>query len=280
MTAATIDLALALAVLVVVPLALRLDGRRRLQPGHLLAVVGAGAVAALSLLVDAGAVAAGLAIPWLGAVAALALRHAFPFDLRALLRDALVVLSSAYLVVGAGWFVLSRYAARLLDFDDTIVELTAVHFHYAGFVAPVLVHRLAVRLRRDGRSDAAARAALVAVLVATPLTAAGITFEPALGAAGAALFAAGLTVASVLTLRWVVPPAGAATRALLAVSSLSVIASMTLAVAYALGHWLGTAAPSLPVMVRTHGVLNAAGFALAGVLGWLREERATPPAPT
>jgi hypothetical protein len=51
-----------------------------------------------------------------------------------------------------------------------------------------------------------------------------------------------------------------------------VIASTALAVASAFGQWLGTPSPSLPVMADTHGVLNAAGFALAGVVGWSGEQ--------
>lgn len=152
-----------------------------------------------------------------------------------------------------------------------------MHFHFAGFVAPVLLLRLIGWLRTQGRDDRAARLSLLAVLAATPLTAAGITFEPALGAAGAVLFGAGLTAASLLTLRWVVPRTDVLGKVLLATSSLSVIVALGLAVAYALGQWLGTPAPSLPVMVRTHGLLNAAGFGLAGTLGWLWEERRGAP---
>jgi uncharacterized membrane protein len=276
-TAVTIDFALALAVVVVVPLALGLDRRRPFDPDRVPFVAGAGAVAAGSLLLDEGAVAAALAIPWLVTMVALALRHALPLDVRAWVRDAPEILPFAYAVVGAGWLLVSRYGGRPLDFGDTIVELTAIHFHYAGLVAPLVVLSLRRWLRHEGRSDAAATAGLIAVLVATPLTAAGITFEPALGAAGAAAFAGGLTTASLLTLRWVLPQARGASRVLLAISSLSVIASMALAVAYAFGQWLGTPSPSLRVMANTHGVLNAGGFALAGVLGWSREQRRGAP---
>lgn len=266
MTTTLIDLALQLGVVVVVPLALRLERRRPIDR-HFLVVTVAGIVAACSFAVDEGPAAAALAAPWLGVTALLAARHLFPFEPRALLRDALSILPAAYLVTGAGWLVISRYGGRPLDFGDTIVELTAVHFHYAGFVAPVLVLRLADWLRPD---DRAARLALASVLAATPLTAAGITFEPALGALGAALFVAGLTASSVLTLRSVVPRADGVGKVLLSISALSVIAGVGLALAYALGQWLGTPAPSLLLMVRTHGVLNGAGFALAGAAGWNR----------
>ena len=277
MAAVTIDLALALGLVVVVPLALGLDRRRPLDPARIPFVAGAGLVAAGSLLLDEGLLAAALTIPWLVTAAIGALRHAVPVDARAWIRAAPAILPFAYAVAGAGWLLVSRYGGRPLDFGDTIVELTAIHFHYAGLVAPLLVLSLVRWLRLDGKSGTAARASLVAVLAATPLTAAGITFEPALGAAGAVAFACGLTTASLLTLTRVLPKVRRTSRVLLGISSASVIASMALAVAYAFGQWLGTPSPSLQVMANTHGVLNAVGFALAGVLGWSREQRRGAP---
>lgn len=272
MTQTLIHGALGLGVVLVVPLALRLDRRRPPFTGLFALALAAGSCAGLSFLLSDGILPAASAAPWLAFALFLALRHVFPIDVPELLRAATEVLPFAYLVTGAAWLVISRHGARPLGFSDTIVELTAVHFHYAGFVAPVLLLRLVDRMQTDGRSGRLARLSLGAVLAATPLTAAGITFEPALGAAGAVLFASGLTVSAVLTLRWVVPTTDSPGKVLLTTSSLSVIVSLGLAVAYALGQWLGTAAPSLPMMVRTHGVLNAVGFGLAGVLGWLREE--------
>ena len=44
----------------------------------------------------------------------------------------------AYLSVGAGWLVLSRAGLRPEGFSHEIVELTGVHFHYAGFAATLM----------------------------------------------------------------------------------------------------------------------------------------------
>ena len=274
MTTALIDLALGLALVVVVPLALTLDSPRPPRRTHRAAVVVAGVTASFSFTVAEGPAAAALASAWLVAVASLALRHLWPVRIRDTLADLPRVLPSLYLVVGGAWLVISRYGGRPLGFSDEIVELTAVHFHYAGFVAPLLLLRLIRRLRTD---EGLVRTALAAVLAATPLTAAGITFSAPLGTLGALLFAGGLTTASWLTLRRVVPDTSRPAAVLLGVSSLSVIASMALAVLYALGQWLGAPAPSLPAMVRTHGALNALGFALAGTTGWVLDEKERGP---
>jgi hypothetical protein len=46
---------------------------------------------------------------------------------------------------------------------------------------------------------------------------------------------------------------------------------MVLSGAYAVADYLGSGALTIPQMARTHGVLNAVGFCLSGLLGWLVE---------
>ncbi len=69
-------------------------------------------------------------------------------------------------------------------------------------------------------------------------------------------------------MRHVVPGLRPAAAVALTVSSLSVLVPMLLAVQWAAGANLGTPALSIPDMARTHGVANAVGFALLGVVGW------------
>src|SRR5262249_54537538 len=99
-----------------------------------------------------------------------------------------------YLPVGAVWLLFSRAGLSPLGFGDTIVILTAVHFHYAGFAAPILAGLA-------GRWIAAVRPVLwplfrlvaVGVIAGIALVAAGITlarFTAAIEVAAAVLFAA------------------------------------------------------------------------------------------
>ena len=47
---------------------------------------------------------------------------------------------------------------------------------------------------------------------------------------------------------------------------------MWLAVLYTLGDLRGEVWVSIPQMARTHGILNAFGFSLCGLLGWTLSE--------
>ena len=54
-----------------------------------------------------------------------------------------------YLPIGAGWLVLYRLGVRPLGFADVIVLLTGVHFHYTGFVLPIVAGMVGRWLRAE-----------------------------------------------------------------------------------------------------------------------------------
>jgi hypothetical protein len=264
------------ALVVVVPLALALDLSSR-WVGRAAAAVGA--VAATSFVFSPGPLAAASVLPWLlmaVVLAAIQVRRQPGWSAPAVAR----VVASAYMVVGAGWLVLSRFGARPLRFSDAIVELTAVHFHYAGFVAPVLTIQLISWMQRRERAGVSlAHFALGAILIGMPITSLGFVVAPVYGTVGAALLATGLTAVSVVTLAIVVPhvarPAGIA----LGISAMSVVVAMLLALAYSIGQWADLRAPSVEMMAWTHGLLNSLGFAFCGVGGWHLERRRKPGTP-
>ena len=257
-----IDAVLVLAVVVTVPLAMRLAG----FDDHTYLVVAAGSAAAASVFVN-GYVAVALVLVWLAAVAYLTVRSLVP--LPQTFGEAFRALPFAYLVVGAGWLLMARLGVRPLGFGDVIVSLTAVHFHYAGFIAPVLV----MQLPAAGLSTSVAT---VGVMAATPLTAAGISLHPALGVLGAATFVVALGIYSWHVLGHVAAAQTGMARVLLVVSAVSIGAGVVLGAIYALGQWLGTPAPGIETMTRSHGMLNALGFSLCGVLGWREAENTSP----
>ncbi len=174
----------------------------------------------------------------------------------------------AYVTVGSGWLFLSRWGMNPLGFSDAIVLLTAVHFHYAGFAAPVLTgfagRKIGARIARKFYLAAAA-----GVIAGPPLVAAGITLSRGVEVFSAVVLALSLFVLALLMLFVVAPKLKPRlAQVLLALSAISVMVTMLFACLYAMGRFTGSAIVTLPLMAQVHGVSNALGFVLCGLLAW------------
>jgi len=271
---------------------------RRLQPAGALAATG-------SLLVAEGGTAGALAGLWAAVclcaavagvtVASRRWRHALALPgLGALTLAA----GLGYLAVGGAWLVVSRLGLHPFGLSTDLVRLTAVHLHFAGFGLPVL--GAAALAAVDWLASRLALVSGCAMSVAgPPVVAAGFALDSSLllvlgalvmtYAAWAIAFGTFLLATSTSARdgdapgRWDgdgLPPgpvagrrrpgrARAVGKALLVGAALSPIIPMLLAV-----HWAVARAASLPAlglhaMASTHGVLNGAGFVVAGMVGWL-----------
>lgn len=258
-----VDAMMALAVAVVVPAAIPLypaGGSRAAAAATL-----AGAPVAPALLIDRGAVAAALVAPWMlaagvGAFAAARWWRAHGARVRQVIWPA----AAAYLVVGAVWLFADRLDLAPGGFAAPFVQLTAVHFHYAGFASAVLVG-CAWRWCPSSRTAATAAGLTVA---GPPVVAGGFASLGLLQIAGAVLLTLGLWLLAWVTVRHVAPQVNRIAGSLLVGSSLAVLVPMGLAVQWAVGTNYGTPALSIPHMALTHGITNALGFTLLGVTGW------------
>ncbi|MDT9693014.1 YndJ family protein [Streptomyces sp. P9(2023)] len=168
--------------------------------------------------------------------------------------------------------VAERAGHELLGFDLGILALTVPHFHFAGFAA-ALVAGLVCRT-----SDTpATRFAALSVPLGTLLVLAGYFVDDWAELAGAVVLTAGMWAVALPTWRDLRPGGpDRVTRALLAVSAVVLVATMLLALSWALGEATGLPHPSLTWMAATHGLGNAVGFALCSLLA-LRRLRATAP---
>lgn len=295
-----------LAPLVLVPLALPLlwprspsaattliCGATHLQPG-------AAVLAALSFLFPCGCTAGMLAIPWTGwtwVVGTCGLIRLFQFRFNSIAETCFVA-AMLMLPVGGIGFIQSRFGASPLGFHEPWVLLVAVHFHYAAFVAPILVGMIGRQLVpvrsssqpvkdcRSGFYDGTAvprekppwktrlgRLGYVfvamTVIAGSPLMAAGFVFHaPWARTLAALLLGAGMLGQSILTLSILPRLRPQPARLLLAVSALSIVAAMWLAILFTLGDLRGEVWISIPQMARTHGILNGFGFSLCGLIGW------------
>ncbi|MEV6433955.1 YndJ family protein [Streptomyces anulatus] len=262
-----------LGMLVVVPAGLRLTGQqdlnriRRLWP--LFAVPGA-----VALWLPRGPAATALACCYaLGAV--LLALHAPRRAVRGRdLDPAGIALLTALAApaVAATALVAERSGRELFGFDLGILALTVPHFHFAGFAA-ALIAGLVCRVS-DGP---AGRFAALSVPLGTLLVLVGYFIGDWAELAGALVLTAGMWTVGLLTWRMGrADDRDRTTRLLLLASATVLVATMLLALSWALGEATGLPHPTLPWMAATHGLGNALGFALCSLLAWRRIRTETP----
>ena len=271
----TIERALALAPLVLVPLALRTavtgafqgpasqftTAAIRLQP------VGA-LLFAVSLAVPSPALlAAALATPWLAVTGLLGLAALTRTRVRSglTLPETAIDAGFAYVSVGAVALLLAHLDLTFW-FDRVIIRLTAVHFHYAGFVLPVAAGLTGRHLDVNSRGF---RAVVGVIVVGPALIAVGIAFSPLVEVVAVTLFTVAVAAFGVVVLRRVALTCPRPEGVLLGIAAVALPVSMALALGYGLSTFTGRS-PGLTIstMVALHGSLNAFGFGLCATLGW------------
>jgi hypothetical protein len=281
-----IELIFLFAPLVIVPLALELgrmigaggwfeDQAQRLQP------VGA-ALAVAAMLMPPGGKAGFLAAGWMvvcllmagagviGLVSALwqdAGRSA-----RATLVRVTLAIAKIDLAVGGAWLVASRLGMRPMGIQEPIGLLTAVHFHYAGFATATIAAATLTFATERGKHRWLRL--VVLMVVSLPfVVAAGFVVSPALKMVAALLFSVSVAGLAVFLRACGREAADKTARVLLQVAAGAVFAGMVVSGVYAVADLVGSDVLTIPQMARTHGILNAVGFCLPALLGWLVEHR-------
>ncbi len=227
-----------------------------------------------SFLLAKGALACALALPWLlltllGALsgAARLLRKRWT-DISETCHAAALL----FLPVGAVWLCLSRLGTAPMGFQEPIVLLTAVHFHYTGFAAPILMGIAIRRFPHDGRM---LQPAGLGFLAGTPLLAAGFALaSPPLKYAAVLLLCASLLTLALVQMANLTSfdtVQDGLAHPLLALSALGLACGMLLAAAYGSGEFVGDVRIGIQRMAIFHGISNGIGFSLLGLLGWRRD---------
>jgi hypothetical protein len=179
------------------------------------------------------------------------------------------------LAVGGAWLVASRVGWRPMGIQEPIGLLTAVHFHFAGFatatIAAATLQFAEARLAgRDGWLRCL-RGVAVLVIVMPFVVAAGFVISPVLKMVAAIVFSASVfgLAGFVWASSWRVEDGSA--RRFLRIAAGAVFVGMALSGTYAVADFVKSEMLPIPRMASTHGVLNAVGFCLFGLLGWLME---------
>ena len=262
-----INLLVTVGMVVVVPAGLRLLDDPATAAARKVWPIGA-AAGAVSLWLPRGTVATALATVYAIAAAVLcayAMSRPAP-PRREWPAEAAVLTALVGPAVAASALVAERSGYHLFGFELGVLALTVAHFHFAGFAA-ALVAGLLTRAAPGRAADTAA----LTVPTGTLLVLLGYFTAEWVELAGALVLTAGMWTVGWLTWRYArtsVPDR--LTAALLGCSALVLAASMVLAVSWALGEATGLPHPSLGWMAATHGVANALGFALCGMVGWRR----------
>ena len=181
-----------------------------------------------------------------------------------------------YLSVAGVWLVIYRLGIQPFDYGETIILLTVVHFHFAGFAAPIIAGMNGRVVAQRKHPQKMFAASVFGIVAAMPLVAAGITFSPWLGLIGTLLLAVGLVLLAVLTLGWVTPAFRLGKRLLLLVGALSSCTAMVLACLYAYSLATKTLILNIPTMAMTHGLLNAFGFVTCNLMVWCGARDSNP----
>ena len=214
-------------------------------------------------------VAVVLVVPALGVAVTSALVRVRALGWPSHLAAAGTHLAHAYAVVAVTWLGLHAAGWEPVGIHEPIVQLTSIHFAYAGVGALVL----AVSAWHDAEGGRLATVAVVLSGAAPPVVALGFTTRwAAAQVGGAVLMTIGVWCTALCLLRRARQRTIAArSRALLAVSGLAVWVPMVLAVAWAAAQHWSVPALSVPDMARTHGMVNGLGFVIAGLVATARD---------
>jgi hypothetical protein len=273
-----IELMLLFATLVIVPLGLELIRQLNSLPSNqstgatpIFQMLASLAVS-VAFWLPPGRMAAVLSVAWLLLCLFLAGQRLLQ-SLRQPLTSLSLLLSLAHfdLLLGAAWLVTSLAGFRPMGFQEPIILLTAVHFHYSGFATALIASATLRQFQRRNLTMPGLRTLIWLVVLLPFMLAAGFVFSSLLRFVAAIALATCVTALAMILL-WFAPelrrrPA----RAYLRAASCAALAAFSLAGFYAVSEYFGKDWITVPGMANSHGVLNGLGFVLLSLLAWIME---------
>lgn len=232
-----------------------------------------GAIAlAVAFQLELGILTVSLALPWLLLSAYYAIQS-ITFACKNNLcsvKDWCFTGSFIFLLVGATWAFADRLGYRPLGFDSIIVLLTAIHFHYAGFLMPLLTG-LILQEKQNKRFDLVAWGILLGIpLVAIGITASEFNWPSPLEVSAATIMALSGMAVALLYLRKALVKLQTSKKAItLLIGSLCLLSGMVLAILYGWRYYFPLPFLSIPWMYAVHGSLNVLGVGLLITSYWL-----------
>ena len=154
-----------------------------------------------------------------------------------------------YLSVGGAWTLLARGGACPMGLSHEIVLLTGVHFHYAGFVLPLLTGLATQTIEHKNHAEKPdsnppvifwrmlGGMTVAGVLFGVPLVGVGIAFSPLVEVVSALALTGACWMLTLLQCRVALQAQRPAVLCLLGISAASLAGGMGLAAVYAVGQY-------------------------------------------
>ncbi|HEY4837637.1 MAG TPA: YndJ family transporter [Candidatus Acidoferrales bacterium] len=180
-----------------------------------------------------------------------------------------VAVSECYVAVGGVWLVMSRAGLHPAGFQEPIVLLTAVHFHFAGFLSSIFAY-LTLGWLKPTKWAKPLRIILLGTLLGPGLLGISFLISPKLKLIAVILIVIGQCGLGAGMARISATIARGISSLLLIFAALCVAAAMLYAAIWALGEYPLQPMTDLSHMERIHGVLNSIGFSAIGLLGWIK----------
>ena len=248
----------------------------RIRPVMYIAV----ASAVLAFGLPAGVLAAGLTVPWVLSCALIAsegiwriVRSRFQS-----FAEFCFAAGEGYLAVGGTWLLMSRMGMHPAGFDEPIVLLTAVHFHFAGFLTALVAGLVSGEMART-RGDSVAKLLMLGAITGPGLLGMAFLAGPKLKLGAVALIFIGECGLGWAMLQSAFASGNNARRSLRLAASAALLAAISLAVLWAIGEYPLQPIINLQRMEQVHGALNAFGFGFLALLSFVAFERKDSPFP-
>ncbi len=229
-------------------------------------------LAGLSFITPPGWIAGLLSIGWFVFSIVVFLYGFARFSARGIrpLEELSIDIGLMYFLLGGAWFVMGRFGMDVMDFSTTIIQLTAIHFHFSAFVLPIFNGLLGrFLLHQTDRLSKTYRLATFGILAGPILIAIGITYSRIFEFVSVGIFVIALLLYCIEMFTYALPKISWMPRVFLFLSTSALMVTLALSFLYGFSRALNILIISIPNMVLFHGVGNALLVVLCGIAGWL-----------
>lgn len=189
------------------------------------------------------------------------------------LQELILLAAYLYLPVGVVWAFIDRLGIPFMGYSPTIILLTAVHFHYAGFLLPLVTSLLIPDQKKSLH-----RLLSIGIILGVPLVALGISATHFVWpfwievVCVTVMTSAGMGV-GLWYIRFGFRCRAWVQRICFSLGGLALIVGMLLAFCYGWRQVFLIETLTIPWMYAVHGTCNAIGFAAPVLLGWWHKKR-------